>query len=46
VGFNSIADRHRKISGEKTIMLVMSLAGLAGSCEVMGLKYRLFENQF
>ncbi|TAE58690.1 MAG: ABC transporter permease [Nostocales cyanobacterium] len=47
VGFNPIAARYAKISVEKTIILVMSLAGglagLAGSCEVMGLKYRLFE---
>jgi simple sugar transport system permease protein len=47
VGFNPIAARYAKISVEKTIMLVMSLAGglagLAGACEVMGLKYRLFE---
>ena len=47
VGLNPIAARYAKISVEKTIILVMSLAGglagLAGSCEVMGLKYRLFE---
>jgi ABC-type uncharacterized transport system permease subunit len=47
VGFNPIASRYAKISVEKTIMFVMSLAGglagLAGACEVMGLKYRLFE---
>ncbi|MEA5574843.1 ABC transporter permease [Anabaena sp. UHCC 0451] len=46
VGFNPIAARYAKISVERTIMLVMSLAGglagLAGACEVMGLKYRLF----
>ncbi|TAF09571.1 MAG: ABC transporter permease [Nostocales cyanobacterium] len=46
VGFNPIAARYAKISVEQTIMLVMSLAGglagLAGACEVMGLKYRLF----
>ncbi|MFM2062058.1 MAG: hypothetical protein RLZZ507_1728 [Cyanobacteriota bacterium] len=47
VGFNPVAARYAKISVERTIMLVMSLAGglagLAGACEVMGLKYRLFE---
>ncbi|MEH1832675.1 MAG: ABC transporter permease [Nostoc sp.] len=47
VGFNPIAARYAHISVEGTIMLVMAaaggLAGLAGSCEVMGLKYRLFE---
>lgn len=47
VGFNPIAARYAHISVERTIMLVMAfsggLAGLAGSCEVMGLKYRLFE---
>ena len=47
VGFNPIASRYSGISVERTIMLVMSLAGglagLAGACEVMGLKYRLFE---
>ncbi|MBD2295895.1 ABC transporter permease [Anabaena sphaerica FACHB-251] len=47
VGFNPIAARYAKISVEQTIMLIMSLAGglagLAGACEVMGLKYRLFE---
>ncbi|MBW4561388.1 MAG: ABC transporter permease [Mojavia pulchra JT2-VF2] len=47
VGFNPIAARYAKISVERTIILVMSLAGglagLAGACEVMGLKYRLFE---
>jgi simple sugar transport system permease protein len=47
VGFNPIAARYAYISVERTIMLVMAsaggLAGLAGSCEVMGLKYRLFE---
>ncbi|WP_041233066.1 ABC transporter permease [Cylindrospermum stagnale] len=48
VGFNSIAARYAGISVENTIMLVMGLAGglagLAGACEVMGLKYRLFES--
>ncbi|MGM3306845.1 ABC transporter permease [Anabaena sp. WFMT] len=47
VGFNPIAARYAKISVEHTIMLVMGLAGglagLGGACEVMGLKYRLFE---
>ncbi len=47
VGFNPIAARYAHISVERTIILVMAgaggLAGLAGSCEVMGLKYRLFE---
>ena len=48
VGQNPIAARYAGISVERTIMLVMALsgglAGLAGSGEVMGLKYRLFEN--
>ncbi len=48
VGFNPIAAHYAKISVERTIILVMSLAGglagLAGACEVMGLKYRLFES--
>jgi simple sugar transport system permease protein len=47
VGFNPIASNYAGISVKRTIMLVMilagGLAGLAGSCEVMGLKYRLFE---
>lgn len=47
VGFNPIASRYSGISVERTIMLVMALAGglagLAGATEVMGLKYRLFE---
>ncbi len=47
VGFNSIASNYAGISVKRTIILVMAasggLAGLAGSCEVMGLKYRLFE---
>lgn len=47
VGFNPIASGYAGISVQRTIMLVMALAGglagLAGSCEVMGLKYRLFE---
>ena len=47
VGFNPIASDYAGISVRRTIMLVMALAGglagLAGSCEVMGLKYRLFE---
>ncbi len=40
VGFNPIASRYGGISVERTILLVM---GLAGATEVMGLKYRLFE---
>jgi len=48
VGQNPTAARYAGISVERTIMLVMALAGglagLAGSGEVMGLKYRLFEN--
>jgi len=47
VGQNPVAARYGGISVERTIMLVMALAGglagLAGSSEVMGLKYRLFE---
>jgi general nucleoside transport system permease protein len=47
VGFNPIAARYAGISVQRTIMLVMALAGgfagLAGASEVMGLKYRLFE---
>jgi len=47
VGLNPIASGYAGISVHKTIILVMTLAGglagLAGSCEVMGLKYRLFE---
>jgi general nucleoside transport system permease protein len=48
VGQNPIAARYAGISVEQTIVLVMSLAGglagLAGAGEVLGLKYRLFEN--
>ncbi len=48
VGQNPIAARYAGLSVERTIMLAMSLAGglagLAGASEVMGLKYRLFEN--
>lgn len=48
VGQNPIAARYAGLSVEGTIMLVMAvaggLAGLAGASEVMGLKYRLFEN--
>lgn len=48
VGQNPIAARYAGLSVERTIMLAMAaaggLAGLAGSSEVMGLKYRLFEN--
>jgi simple sugar transport system permease protein len=47
VGFNPTAARYARMSVERTIMLVMALAGglagLAGATEVMGLKYRLFE---
>ncbi len=47
VGQNPIAARYAGISVERTIMFVMALAGglagLAGSGEVMGLKYRLFD---
>jgi general nucleoside transport system permease protein len=48
VGQNPIAARYGGISVSKTIIGVMALAGglagLAGSGEVLGLKYRLFEN--
>jgi general nucleoside transport system permease protein len=48
VGHNPQAARYGGISVEKTIILAMALSGglcgLAGACEVMGLKYRLFEN--
>jgi general nucleoside transport system permease protein len=48
VGQNPIAARYAGISVERTIVLVMALAGglagLAGAGEVLGLKYRLFEN--
>jgi len=48
VGQNPIAARYAGMSVERTIMFVMALAGglagLAGASEVMGLKYRLFEN--
>lgn len=47
VGQNPVAARYAGISVERTILLVMALsgglAGLAGSGEVLGLKYRLFE---
>ncbi len=47
VGFNPTAAYYARISVKNTIMLVMGLAGglagLAGASEVMGLKYRLFE---
>ncbi|BAT52634.1 inner-membrane translocator [Nostoc sp. NIES-3756] len=47
VGFNPTAAHYARISVKNTIMLVMALAGglagLAGASEVMGLKYRLFE---
>ncbi len=48
VGQNPTAARYAGMSVERTIMLVLALAGglagLAGGSEVMGLKYRLFEN--
>lgn len=48
VGQNPIAARYAGMSVPKTIMAVMAvsggLAGLAGAGEVMGLRYRLFEN--
>jgi simple sugar transport system permease protein len=47
VGYNPIAARYGNISVENTLMLVMALAGglagLAGACEVMGAKHRLYE---
>ena len=47
VGLNPTAARYAKMSVERTIILVMALAGglagLAGSSEVMGLKHRLFD---
>jgi len=48
VGQNPIAARYAGISVPRTIIGVMTLAGglagLAGAGEVLGLKYRLFEN--
>ncbi len=48
VGHNPIAARYAGMPVESTIMFAMAvaggLAGLAGASEVMGLKYRLFEN--
>ncbi len=48
VGLNPKAATYAGISVSKTILLVMALSGglcgLAGATEVMGLKYRLFEN--
>lgn len=48
VGQNPIAARYAGLSVRRTIITVMALsgglAGLAGAGEVMGLKYRLFEN--
>ncbi|MBL1176718.1 ABC transporter permease [Pantanalinema sp. GBBB05] len=48
VGQNPIAARYAGMSVPKTIMAAMAvsggLAGLAGAGEVMGLRYRLFEN--
>ncbi|MCL1472616.1 ABC transporter permease [Argonema antarcticum] len=47
VGLNPVAARYSGMSVERTIIIVMALAGglagLAGSSEVMGLKHRLFE---
>lgn len=47
VGFNPVAARYAGMSVKRIIMLVMALAGglagLAGASEVMGLKYRLFD---
>jgi general nucleoside transport system permease protein len=47
VGLNQKASSYAGISVQHTIMLVMAasggFAGLAGASEVMGLKYRLFE---
>jgi simple sugar transport system permease protein len=48
VGHNPIAARYAGISVPRTIIAIMALAGglagLAGAGEVLGLKYRLFEN--
>jgi len=48
VGQNPTAAHYAGMSVKRTIILVMAvaggLAGLAGASEVMGLKYRLFEN--
>jgi general nucleoside transport system permease protein len=48
VGQNPIAANYAGISVRRILMLVMALsgglAGLAGAGEVLGLKYRLFEN--
>ncbi|MGD1860110.1 MAG: ABC transporter permease [Leptolyngbyaceae cyanobacterium] len=48
VGQNPIAARYAGISVNRTVLQVMAisggLAGLAGSSEVLGLKYRLFED--
>ncbi|MCU0536544.1 MAG: hypothetical protein MUD14_21865 [Hydrococcus sp. Prado102] len=48
IGYNPQAARYGGISVEKIIIFAMALSGglcgLAGACEVMGLKYRLFEN--
>ena len=47
VGLNPVAARYAGMSVERTIIAVMAiaggLAGLAGAGEVMGLKYRLFD---
>ncbi|NJK63100.1 MAG: ABC transporter permease [Synechococcaceae cyanobacterium SM2_3_1] len=48
VGLNPVAARYAGMSVGSTVLLSMvlagGLAGLAGSCEVLGSKYRLFEN--
>lgn len=47
VGLNPTAAKYAGISVKRTIMMVMTISGglaaLAGSCEVLGLKHRLFE---
>lgn len=47
VGLNAIAAKYSGISVQRTIVMVMAiaggLAGLAGACEVLGLKHRLFD---
>ena len=48
IGLNTKAATYGGIAVSKTILFVMALSGglcgLAGATEVMGLKYRLFEN--
>ncbi len=48
VGLNPVAARYAGMPVGSTVLLAMilagGLAGLAGSCEVLGSKYRLFEN--